>query len=326
MQGHGKTKATIDTLGKRLAAFCQVRVASKQRNKVLRLLDMLYTVWRYRRSTDVVLIDSYSTTNFYYALLVSQLCRVLKLPYIPILHGGQLEHRLKHHPKKSALVFNNAKHLVAPSAFLQDVFQSYGYAKVVHIPNTIELGDYPYVEHRNWESIKLLWVRSFTNIYNPELALLVLEYLVNSGYKAQLTMVGPEGDGSLERCKAIAKDKGLNVTFTGLLTKTKWVELSEQCNVFINTTNIDNTPVSVIEAMALGLPVVSTNVGGLPYLIRHEVDGLLVPPDDPQVMADAIMRLQADPKRCMALTENARKKVEQFDWTVVKSQWQALLT
>jgi len=78
--------------------------------------------------------------------------------------------------------------------------------------------------------------------------------------------------------------------------------------------------------MALGLPVVSTNVGGLPYLISHEVDGVLVPPNDPQAMADAIMRLQTDPKRCKTLTQNARKKVEQFDWAVVKTQWQALLS
>jgi glycosyltransferase involved in cell wall biosynthesis len=158
------------------------------------------------------------------------------------------------------------------------------------------------------------------------MALKVLELLRQHGHKAHLTMVGPEGDGSLEACMVAAKRKGLDVRFTGLLSKAEWTELSEQHNVFINTTNVDNTPVSVIEAMALGLPVVSTDVGGLPYLINNEVDGLLVPPNDPQAMADAIMRLQAGPKLCKTLTKNARKKVEQFDWAVVKTQWQALLS
>jgi glycosyltransferase involved in cell wall biosynthesis len=326
LQGHGKTQASIETLGKRLAHFCQLRVASQQRNKVLRLIDMLYSVWRFRRSTDIVLIDTYSTTNFYYALFVSQLCRILKLTYIPILHGGQLERRLKAHPKKSALLFKHAKHLVAPSPYLQSVFQSYGYDEVLYIPNSIELQQYPYVANRLWESITLLWVRSFSKIYNPMMALEVLDILRQHGHKAHLTMVGPEGDGSLNACKNAAKQKGLEVQFTGLLSKAEWTALSEQHNLFINTTNVDNTPVSVIEAMALGLPVVSTNVGGLPYLISHEVDGLLVPPNDPQAMADAIMRLQTDPKHCKILTQNARKKVEQFDWAVVKTQWQALLS
>ena len=68
------------------------------------------------------------------------------------------------------------------------------------------------------------------------------------------------------------------MNFTGKLSKQEWRDLSKDYNVFINTTNFDNTPVSVIEAMALGIPVVSTNVGGLPFLITDKVDGVLVEP------------------------------------------------
>src|SRR5690606_5057886 len=72
-----------------------LRYTSNKTNKVLRLLDMLWTTFRSRKKTDVVLIDTYSTQNFYYAVLVGQLCRLLQLPYIPILHGGNLPQRLK---------------------------------------------------------------------------------------------------------------------------------------------------------------------------------------------------------------------------------------
>lgn len=325
LSSQGKTVSTIDVLGQNLQDFCKVTIASRKQNKLLRLWDMISTVWRMRHQTDIVLIDTYSTTNFYYALIISQLCRFLKLPYVPILHGGQLERRLEYHPKKSALIFKYAKDLVAPSPFLQNVFQSYDYSKVIHIPNTIQMENYPYKEDREMDTLKLLWVRSFSKIYNPEMALKVLEALRTKGYKAKLTMVGPENDGSLQACKHLAKNKNLEVHFTGLLNKKQWIALSKNHNVVINTTKIDNTPVSIIEAMALGLPIVSTNVGGIPYLITDKIDGLLVPSSDVQAMTSAIVKLTKDSYLRRQLVTNARTKVEQFDWHTVKPQWRDLL-
>ena len=83
-----------------------VKIASKKSNKVLRLIDMVWSVLKHNRSTDYVLIDTYSTSNFYYALVVSQFCRLLRLKYIPILHGGNLEKRLIHNSRLSKLLFS----------------------------------------------------------------------------------------------------------------------------------------------------------------------------------------------------------------------------
>ena len=77
--------------------------------------------------------------------------------------------------------------------------------------------------------------------------------------------------------------------------------------------------------MALGLPVISTNVGGLPYLIDAEEDGLLVPKNDSDAFVNAIDRLIAQPEFAQQLSIAARKKVEQFDWEVVKQKWDAVL-
>ena len=77
--------------------------------------------------------------------------------------------------------------------------------------------------------------------------------------------------------------------------------------------------------MACGLCVVSTNVGGIPYLLEHEYDSLLVPPNDPTAMADAIRRIVTEPGLASHLSQNARQKVEQFDWSKVLPQWEELL-
>ena len=108
LSNSGKTITTIDILGENLKEFCAVYTASKKTNKFLRLLDMIKLVLMKQFKADYVLIDTYSTTNFYYALIISQLCRILSLKYIPILHGGNLPKRLLANPKLCYLIFGNA--------------------------------------------------------------------------------------------------------------------------------------------------------------------------------------------------------------------------
>lgn len=301
-----------------------LRYASSKANKVLRLLDMLWTTWRARQHTDLVLIDTYSTQNFYYAVLVGGLCRVLRLPYVCILHGGNLPNRLKHSPKLSQQLFGNAYANVSPSLYLKTIYEAYGYEHVVHIPNAITLKDYP-KHHKTFDRPKLLWVRSFSEIYNPGLAVSVLHELRQRGHDATLCMVGPDADGSLAEVQGLAARLQVSVTFTGKLDKQAWAALSKDYNVFINTTNFDNTPVSVIEAMALGLAVVSTNVGGMPYLITEGVDGLLVSPNDKKAMADAICSLFETVAHTEGMVARAREQVEAFDWEAVRDRWRGVL-
>ncbi|APY07534.1 glycosyl transferase family 1 [Winogradskyella sp. J14-2] len=321
----GKNATSVETLSFRLRQFCEVKTASDKQNIVLRLLDMVFLVLRHCRKTDFVLIDTYSTLNFYYAFIISQMCRMLRINYIPILHGGNLEKRLKENPKMSRMIFGNAYKLVSPSNFLKERFQSFGYQNVEFIPNTIEINDFEFF-NRNIEHIKLFWLRSFSKIYNPKLAVLILDSLTKKGHDAQLCMVGPDSDGSLNETKQLVKKLNLNVKFTGKLPKNEWVERSKDYNIFINTTNFDNTPVSVIEAMALGLPVVSTNVGGLPFLITHNKEGILVSPNDVNAMVDAIIKLKQNKNFKDKLVINARKKVENFDWKEIRAQWKRLLS
>ncbi len=314
------TVTSVDTLGVFLKREgFSVRTSSGKRNKFLRLLDMCFAVFKHKNETDIVLIDTYSTTNFYYAIAVAWCCKRINKPYIPILHGGNLPNRLINDKKKSDFLFGGARINVSPSTYLKEQFLKFGFDNVVCIPNSIEMKEYPFFE-RPVEPM-LLWVRSFSKIYNPLLAVQVLEKLSVRFPGATLCMVGPEKDGSLAECKKYASDKDLKVEFTGKLSKAEWIQLSKKYSVFINTTNFDNTPVSVIEAMALGLPVVSTNVGGIPYLLSNQEDALLVEPNDVDLLVKSVSYLIDNPKLVAKLTRNARIKAESFDWEKVKLQW-----
>lgn len=285
---------------------------------------MLQLVYKTRRTTNYVLIDTYSTQNFWYAYAVAILCQNLNLTYIPILHGGELSTRLERSPGVSKRLFGEAFLNVAPSLYMKTIFQQEGFTNVKYIPNSISLKDYPYKKRAELRP-KLLWVRAFAEIYNPLQALKVLELLLRDYPNAVLCMVGPKKDDSWKECVRYAKLHRLPVRFPGKLSKAEWTNLAADYDIFLNTTIIDNTPVSVIEAMALGLPVVSTNVGGLPYLISADIDGVLVPPNDPVRMASAVRSLLQDPQRAVERTQAARDKVEAFDWERVKLLWKEVL-
>ncbi|WP_040756292.1 glycosyltransferase family 4 protein [Winogradskyella psychrotolerans] len=293
-------------------------------NKIARVLDMVKGTIVYGYRMDNVLIDTYSTQNFYYALLVSQVCRVWRLPYIPILHGGNLPQRLEQNPKLSRMLFQSAKVLVSPSIYLKEAFSKHGFTNVVYIPNSLQLQNYPFTI-RPMDTIRLLWVRSFSEIYNPCLAVDILKDLQDRGYETTLCMAGPDTDGSLAKVKSHAKALGVTVDTPGKLTKTEWIALAKDYNVFINTTNFDNMPVSVIEAMALGLPIVSTNVGGMPYLIEDGSDGVLVPPNNTKAFVEAILKLKSNPEETQNRVTKAREKVALFDWSLLKEKWKAVL-
>ncbi|ESU26046.1 glycosyl transferase, group 1 family protein [Flavobacterium limnosediminis JC2902] len=323
LSGKGLNVTTIETLSNHLIwEGYSVASASDKKNPSLRLLDMLWAVIQSRK-TDYVLIDTYSTSAFWYAFLVSQLCGVLGKKYIPILHGGNLPNRLKSNPKLCSMLFGNAYKNVAPSHYLLHEFEKAGFENLVFIPNSMEIQKYPFKERKQLQP-KLLWVRAFADIYNPLMAVDVLKEVKKKYPDAQLCMVGPDKDGSGEQSKQYALEQGCDVRFTGRLAKEEWITLSKSYDIFLNTTHFDNTPVSVMEAMALGLPVVSTNVGGIPFLLKDKKDALLVGDGDVEGMVKAIRVLLGNQDMVQTMTRNARAKAEQWDWNVVKEQWKGL--
>ena len=301
-----------------------MKTASSKDNKALRLVEMLSLIWAHRKETDTVLIDTYGAQNFYYAYSIGKLCQQLKLNYIPILHGGNLRERLEKSPGLTKSLFGNSKVNVAPSHFLYDIFVDHGFSNSRIIPNSINLADYPFKKREEFRP-KLLWVRRFQERYNPMMSVKVLQELFSKYPEAELCMVGPEKDGSLESCQKYAEEHQLPVHFPGKLKKKEWAALSVDYDLFLNSTNVDNTPISVIEAMALGLPVVSTDVGGMPNLIDHGKDGILVPENDVQAMVQAIDDLLQNQEKAKSIALAANRKVQAFDWNVVKEQWMKVL-
>lgn len=319
--------SVCEDLAERLASLgAPVLTTSAKPRRLQRLIDMVQTAWVRRKAYRVAQIDVYSGPAFLWAEAVCWTLRRAGKPYVLTLHGGNLPVFARRWKGRVRRLLQSAAVVTTPSRYLLEQMQEYRKDLQV-VPNSLDLAAYPF-RLREPVRPRLIWLRAFHEIYNPLLAARALALLINYCPEAELTMVGPDKkDGSFERVQQLAKGRGLadRIILPGCAPRAEVAGWLTSGDVFLNTASIDNTPVSVLEAMACGLCVVSTNVGGIPYLLENEVDALLVPPNDPQAMADAIRRLVAEPGLAMRLSRNGRRRVEQFDWRLILPQWEKLL-
>lgn len=324
LEKHGAAPTSVDILPDLLAEEgLEFRAVSHFKNKPLRLLHMLGSIFRNHRGLDLVLIDTYSTSNFWYAVSCGYCCKLLNLPYIFILHGGNLGERFKESSARILKIFKKAYFNIVPSKFLMEQLEQFNLDNLLYIPNAINISHYSFKERETFRA-RILWVRSFDKVYRPKLAIKVISALRQHFPEAELCMVGPEKDGSHEKLKEYVRKHQLPVKFPGKLSKDEWAKLSEDYDIFLNTASVDNLPVSVLEAMALGLPVVSARVGGIPYLIQHDLSGKLAE-GNVKDLADKIRQLIENPQQAISISQNARAEAEKYDWAKLKRLWVDLL-
>ena len=119
------------------------------------------------------------------------------------------------------------------------------------------------------------------------------------------------GAGAIERARSEARRLGVadHVDFRGWVGPQEREALLARADIFALPSRNEGLPMSVLEAMARGLPVIATPVGGVPELIGDGVNGLLVPPGDAEALARAILELAGDPARRAALGRAARETI-----------------
>jgi glycosyltransferase involved in cell wall biosynthesis len=320
-------RSVCEDLAIRLAANgWPVVTTSAKPGRIARVGDMVATVWRNQRDYDVAHVEVYSGSAFLWAELVCESLNLIGKPFVLTLHGGNLPAFAERRFRRARRLFESASIVTTPSEFLRERMTRYR-ADLILLPNPTDIDSYHFRPRVN-PSPNLVWLRAFHEIYNPNLAPRVVALLTEEYPEIHLTMIGPDkGDGSLQKTKRSATDLGVahRISFHGPVPKGEVPLWLNHHDIFLNTTNIDNTPVSVIEAMACGLCVVSTNVGGIPYILDDGCDALLVPPDDAEAMASAVKRILIDRSLSAGLTDKARQKAESFDWPEILPQWEQIL-
>ena len=324
----GRTHGYVTTQGERLVDLLggegyPVTSASASTNRYVRLLDIIRTILRQRNGADLMLLQVFGGPSFVVEDAASWLAKRFRIPIIMVLRGGAMPDFMRKHPRWNRRVLNRAASLVAPSEYLKEAIRPFGFEAEV-IPNVINVHQYPY-RNRTKLQPRLLWMRAFHPIYNPQMAIRAFERLAAAYPDASMVMAGEE-KGLGPECQDLVRQLGLtnSIRFAGFLDMESKIREGSSADIYLNTNRIDNMPVSIVEAGAMGIPVVATAVGGVPYILEHEQTGLLVPDDDAESAAEAITRLLQDSDLAGRLSIGGRRLAEKSSWEEVKPRWTAL--
>jgi L-malate glycosyltransferase len=207
---------------------------------------------------------------------------------------------------------------IVPSTFLVDVFGRFGIEASV-IPNLVDLERFSFRE-RAPLAPRLVSTRNFEALYNVACTVRAFRLVQDRWPEAALTLVG--GGPEEAALRSLVRDLGLQrVTFAGRVRPDEIARHYAEHDIYVQTPNIDNMPTSVIEAFASGLPVVSTEAGGIPAILTHGEHGLLAPPHDHYTIAAHVLRLLDDQALASRLARAALATCERCTWPAVRSQW-----
>ena len=269
---------------------------------------------------DVVHVFSASYSSFLLAPLPAMLvARALGKPIVLNYRSGEAPDHLQ----RSAVARRALKSVdqnVVPSRFLVDVFRSFGIDAHI-IPNIVDLERFRFRE-RDPLRPRLVSTRNFDALYNVVATVRAFALVQKRWPDASLTLVGG-GPHEAQLRDLVDQLRLRNVTFAGRVKPDEIARYYAANDIYIQSPNIDNMPTSVIEAFASGLPVVSTEAGGVPAILAHERHGLLAPLGDYERLASHVLRLLDDPERARAMARAAFDTCRACTWPTVRERWLA---
>jgi phenylacetate-CoA ligase len=230
--------------------------------------------------------------------------------------GGEAPAFLARGARLVCFSMRRAHAMIVPSAYLARVFEAHGLTVPI-VPNIVNLERFHPAEHRPAGRANILVARHLEPLYDNATALSAFAIVHRKLPHARLTICGegPELPRLQKQVQALRLASA--VDFAGKTENAMMAELYRDADLVLNPSLADNMPISVLEAWASGVPVVSTDVGGVPDLIRHEADGLLVAPGDAHAMARAMLALLTDAGRAQSLADAGLARARSYSWPQV---------
>jgi len=285
---------------------------------VLRALFRLYSyvlaLWRETGSCQLVHVMANSGWSWHlFAAPAIWIASLRKVPVIVNYRGGEAESFLAASVRSVHMTMRKAAALIVPSGFLKATFERFGMSADI-VPNIVDLRRFSNPQPHRATRRRLLIARNLEPIYDNESAIRAFVIVRQAHPDARLTIAG---SGPLAGAlQSLVNTLGLAdaVVFAGRLDRDAMADAYREADIALNPSLVDNMPNSVLEALASGVPVVSTDVGGVPYIVKDEETALLVAARAPEAMAAAILRLMDDAVLASRLIDNGLSEVQAYTW------------
>ncbi|HZI86750.1 MAG TPA: glycosyltransferase family 4 protein [Pyrinomonadaceae bacterium] len=268
---------------------------------------------------DVIHIFSASYFSFLLAPVPAVIVsRLFGKKIILNYHSGEAEDHLQRWPRTSIPLLKCSDEIVVPSTYLVRIFSKFGLpAKVIF--NVIDFERFTF---RQREILRPVFFsnRNFEAHYGVDVVLRAFAVIQKRFREASLKVAG--NGPCRDTLHKLAADLGLrNVAFLGTVAHEQMPALYNEADCFLNGSRIDNQPLSILEAFASGLPVVTTNAGGIPDMVTDGVTGMVVEMDVHEAVAKAAIDLIEHPEIAARLVTEARKECRRYTWEAVRTQW-----
>ena len=285
-----------------------------------RLLPYVAHLWSRMAGADLVhLMANSGWSWFFFAVPAAIVARIRAVPLIVNYRGGEAETFLERYAWAVRPVVRRAAALVVPSGFLQQVFGRFGMATTI-VPNIVDLTRFRPAPEAAGRTAHLIVTRNLEPIYDNATAIRAFAIVRDRLPAVRMTIAG---DGPLRASlEQLAADLGVAdaVKFCGRVANADIPALYASADICLNPSLADNMPISLLESLASGVPVVSTRVGGVPHLVEDERTALLVEPGKPDAMAHAVLRLLRDASLQARLRAAGLDAARRFEWTSVRPQ------
>ncbi len=288
---------------------------------LFRLTFYLLALWKVAGKVKLFHVLSNSGWSwFLFSMPVLLIAKIRKVPVLINYRGGEAETFFEQSWRWVYLSLKFAKNITVPTCFLQSVFNKWD-VKTNIVPNLIDLSVFkPAETHHLHSPLHFIVTRNLEKIYGNDIAIRAFKYLLKKYPESKLTIAGsgPEKENLLQ----LVQDKQLeqNVMFAGKLARQEMAHLYQSADIMLNASKVDNTPNSIIEALASGVIVVSSSVGGIPWLVEHKQTALLIEKNTPEDMALMVEILLNEHTLLTHLRKNGYVLAEQFTWINVKEK------
>ncbi|MDD5034949.1 MAG: glycosyltransferase family 4 protein [Methylococcaceae bacterium] len=286
-----------------------------------RLLPYIYRLWKGVGQSDLVHVMANSGWSWHLSAAPAiWISRLRGIPVFVNYRGGEAATFLKKSARWVRPTMRLSRGLLVPSGFLLQIFKHYGMSSRI-VPNIVDTRLFSPAKNRSVDSdFHVVVARNLEPIYDVATAIRAFALILLAFPQSRMSVAGTGPD--LERLKALCDELDIQakVSFTGRLDRDQMAALYQDAGVMINSSLVDNMPNSVLEALSSGCPVVSTAVGGVPFLVKDGQTALLVPPADPQALADASCRVLGDRELRARLIEAGLFEVQKYTWAAVRDE------
>lgn len=288
---------------------------------LFRLCCYFFTLMRKVKNFKVVHLMANSGWSFYlFAVPVIYIASWYKVPVVMNYRGGLAAEFFAKDWRWISGAIERVDKVIVPSEFLRNIFGKYGVSTTV-VPNIVDLDIFDFHQPKlDEDNLHVVVTRNLEMIYDNKTAIEGFSLFAQQYPNARLSIAGSGEEESELKDLVASLSLQEKVSFVGRLERNDIAKLYDSADIMLNTSLVDNTPNSIIEALACGLVVVSSDVGGIPFLVSHQQHAYLVPPSSSRCVAKQLIEVMEQRNRARSVALNGHNMVTRFTPGVVIPQ------